>query len=144
MTFVLDCSVTMAWVFADEATEATDRLRNSLMDGRAFVPSLWPTEVASVLLTATRRNRIRVGEWPQIRASLEALPIEIDAVKPARVWGATLELAQTHQLSACDAMYLELALRLQLPLATLDRALLSAAQSLGLAVPPAPRRAASE
>ena len=29
MTFVLDCSVTMSWVFPDEASEATDRLRES-------------------------------------------------------------------------------------------------------------------
>ena len=30
MAFVLDCSVTMAWIFSDEATEATDRVRDSL------------------------------------------------------------------------------------------------------------------
>lgn len=142
MAFVLDCSVTMAWVFPDEATQATDQLRDSLVDGRAFVPSLWPVEVGNVLLTATRRNRIGVGERPQIRASLEALPIEIDSVKPSRVWGAALELAQTHQLSAYDAMYLELAMRLRLPLATLDRALQSAAQSIGLSPPPMPQPAA--
>ena len=74
----LDCSVTMAWVFPDEATDATDWLRDSLVEGRAFVPSLWPAEVGNVLLTATRRGRIRVDEWPEIRANLEALPIEIE------------------------------------------------------------------
>ena len=40
MAFVLDCSVTMAWVFADEATVATDRLRDALLETRAFVPAL--------------------------------------------------------------------------------------------------------
>ncbi len=40
MAFVLDCSVTMAWVFPDEATDATDWLRDSLVEDRAFVPSL--------------------------------------------------------------------------------------------------------
>ena len=40
MTFMLDCSVTMAWVFPDEASEATDRLRESMIGGRAFVPAL--------------------------------------------------------------------------------------------------------
>ncbi len=135
MACVLDCSVTMAWVFPDEATEATDQLRDSLAQGRAFAPSLWPMEVGNVLLIATRRNRIRVDEWPQIRAGLAALPIEIDAVNPARVWEASLELANSHQLSVYDAMYLELALRLQLPLATLDGDLRSAAASLSLATP---------
>ena len=57
MPFVLDCSVTMAWVFPDEASEATGRLRDSLTGDRAFVPSLWLVEVGSVLLAATRRGR---------------------------------------------------------------------------------------
>jgi len=132
MAFVLDCSVTMAWVFPDEATEATNQLRDSLEESRAFVPSLWPVEVGNVLLVATRRNRIRVNDWREIRASLEALPIEIDPVTTSRVWGSSLELARTHQLSVYDAMYLELAMRLQLPLATLDRALHRAARTVGV------------
>ena len=135
MAFVLDCSVTMAWVFPDEATEATNRLRDSLVESRAFVPSLWPVEVGNVLLVATRRNRIRVDDWQEIRASLEALPIEIDPMTTSRAWGASLELARTHQLSVYDAMYLELAMRLQLPLATLDRALHSAARTVGVETP---------
>ena len=135
MAFVLDCSVTMAWVFPDEATEATNQLRDSLLESRAFVPSLWPVEVGNVLLVATRRNRIRVDDWREIRASLEALPIEIDPVTTSRAWGASLELARTHQLSVYDAMYLELAMRLQLPLATLDRALRTAARTVGVETP---------
>ena len=135
MAFVLDCSVTMAWVFPDEATEATNQLRDSLVESRAFVPSLWPVEVGNVLLVATRRNRIRVDDWREIRASLEALPIEIDPVTTSRAWGTSLELARTHQLSVYDAMYLELAMRLQLPLATLDRALHGAARTAGVKTP---------
>lgn len=135
MAFVLDCSVTMAWLFPDEATEATERLRESLIETRAFVPSLWPVEVGNVLLTATRRGRIRADEWPQIRAYLQALPIEIDPVSTSRTWGTSLELANAHRLSLYDAMYLELAVRLRMPLVTLDRALRSAGQTVGLDVP---------
>ena len=136
MAFVLDCSVAMAWVFPDEASEATDRLRDSLLDGRAFVPSLWPVEVGSVLLAATRRGRLRAEEWPQVCASLEALPIEIDPVSASRVWGPALALADEHGLSVYDAVYLELALRMRLPLATLDRALAAAAQATGVGASP--------
>ena len=135
MAFVLDCSVTMAWVFPDEATEATNQLRDALVESRAFAPSLWPVEVANVLLVATRQNRIRLDDWREIRASLEALPIEIDPVTTFRAWGTSLELARTHQLSVYDAMYLELAMRLQLPLATLDRALHRAARTVGVETP---------
>ena len=135
MAFVLDCSVTMAWVFPDEANESTDRLRDSLIEGSAFVPSLWPVEVGNVLLIATRRGRIARDDWHRIHANLGSLPIEIDPVSTTRVWGVALELAAEHQLSVYDAMYLELAMRLQLPLATLDNALGAAGRSEGLAVP---------
>ena len=40
MAFVLDCLVTMAWVFPDEANESTDALRKSLLKGSAIVPAL--------------------------------------------------------------------------------------------------------
>ena len=86
MAFVLDCSVALAWIFPDEATEATHRLRESLIEGRAFAPALWPIEVANVLLVATRRGRVDPDEWEQLYTNLEALPIEIDPVSPSRVW----------------------------------------------------------
>ncbi len=135
MAFVLDCSVTMAWIFPDEANTSTDRLRQSLIEERAFVPALWPIEVGNVLVAATRRNRVARTEWPQIRANLEALPIEIDPVSTSRVWGAVLDLAQAHNISVYDAMYLELAVRMQCPLATLDRALGAAGRAAGVDLP---------
>ena len=133
MAFVLDCSVTMAWIFRDEATEATDRLRETLLDTQAFVPALWPIETANALLAATRRGRVAQDEWPGIRAHLDALPIEVDPVSASRTWSTALDLADAHALSVYDAMYLELAVRMQMPLATLDRALLGAARLSGTA-----------
>ncbi len=135
MAFVLDCSVAMAWVFPDEASRATARLRDSLIDGRAFVPSLWPVEVGSVLLAATHRGRIRADDWPDICASFDALPIEVEPVSTVRVWGTVLALADQHRLSVYDSTYLELALRMRLPLATLDRALAAAARATGVNTP---------
>lgn len=135
MAFVLDCSVTMAWIFPDEASVSTDLLRESLVEESAFVPALWPAETANVLLMATRRGRIAKDDWQQIRENLQALPINIDPVSTDRVWGEVLELADTYRISAYDAMYLELALRLRLPLATLDRELAAAAQASGVEVP---------
>ena len=137
MAFVLDCSVTMSWVFPDEATEETDRLRDSLLAGRAFVPAIWPIDVGNVLRVATSRGRICMDDWARIRTNLEALPIEIDPVSTSRIWGSVLELAHEHRLSVYDAMYLELAVRMRLPLATLDRALAAAGIAAGVEVPTA-------
>lgn len=133
--FVLDCSLTMAWIFPDEATDATDRFRDSLVDGRAFAPALWPLEVGNVILVATRRGRLAREEWPAIRAHLEALPVEIDPVSTSRTWGAVVDLAEMQRISVYDATYLELAARLRLPLATLDRPLVAAARAVGVDAP---------
>lgn len=129
MAFVLDCSVTMAWVFSDEASAATDGLRDALLETRAFAPALWPVETSNALLVATRRGRIAPDEWPRIRAHLAALPIEVDSVSATHTWGVVLDLASEHGISAYDATYLELAVRLRLPLATLDQRLADAARA---------------
>ncbi len=133
MAFVLDCPVTIALVSSDQSSAATDSLRESLIEGSAFVPVIWPAETANVLLMATRRGRIAKSDWRRIREDLQALPINIDHVATDRVWGAALDLAEAYRISAYDAMYLELALRL--PLATLDRALATAARASGVGVP---------
>ena len=129
MPFVVDCSFTMTWVFPDEATDATHALRESLVNDMAIVPALWPIEVGNVLAVATRQGRIRVQDWKRIQGDLAALPIEIDAETPQRVWPAILPLAFEHKLSVYDATYLELALRLELPLATLDKQLRAACRA---------------
>ena len=134
MTFVLDASMTMAWVFPDEASETTDRLLESLLERQAYAPGLWPIEVASAFLAATRRGRLEESQWPGIRHSLDALPIAVAPVASARVWSDVLELAHERGISVYDAMYLELALRMRLPLATLDGRLAAEAQAVDVQV----------
>jgi len=67
-----------------------------------------------------------------ILAGLEGLPIRIDRETGDRAWLETLAVADKHRLTVYDATYLELALRLALPLATLDDDLRQAAQLEGL------------
>lgn len=134
MPFVLDCSMTMAWVFPDEASESTDALRESLLRDNAVVPVLWPIEVGNVLLVATRRGRIAEDDWPRIRVALEALPIDVDHQSCHRVLATVLPVASEYALSVYDAMYLELAIRLGQPLATLDRKLAAAGNAAGMEI----------
>ena len=132
MAFVLDCSVAIAWIFADETTEMALKLLESLAHDSAVVPQLWPLEVANVLLVATRRGRIREQDWPQLIDALDALPIEVDGQTHSRAWTMTLGIASRHGLSAYDAAYLELASRRNLPLATLDTRLAEACRAMGV------------
>ena len=98
------------------------------------MPVLWPIEVANVLLVATRLGRITTDDWQRIRDDLGALPIDVDPESCARVLDTVLPIASEHNLSVYDAMYLELALRLGLPLATLDQELMAAGKAAGIEV----------
>ena len=132
MSFVLDCSVTMAWCFEDERTSATDALLARAVDAGAIAPFLWPLEVTNVLLTAVRRKRIPPDAVNQVAQRIAALPVAIDKDGAEMVWGNTLQLAERYALTSYDACYLELAQRKALPLATLDTALRKAATAAGV------------
>ena len=56
----------------------------------------------------------------------------MDDETTSRAWTTTAELAAEHGLTVYDAVYLELALRRRLPLASLDVELVRAARSAGL------------
>jgi predicted nucleic acid-binding protein len=63
---------------------------------------------------------------------VESMDIEVDAATFSHALSHTLQLARRYSLSAYDASYLELALRLGLPLATLDEDLQKAASKAGV------------
>lgn len=132
--FVVDCSMTMAWCFEDEATPETDAILKRLKQTTAVVPALWPLEVASVLRIGERRGRLMPIKLEQFIVLLKSFPITIEQVDTDRALDRILPLAQTHNLTPYDAAYLELALRLGLPLATLDNELIRAATALGVAL----------
>ena len=130
--FVLDCSLTMAWCFDDEATPYSDSVRDKLADVRAVVPTLWPIEVANATIVGERRKRLDEARSSRFLSLLSSLPIVVDDETAARAWADTMHLARAHNLSVYDATYLELAMRLGLPLACLDGKLKTAAEAVGV------------
>jgi predicted nucleic acid-binding protein len=129
---VIDASLTMAWYFEDESTQATDALLDRVADVGAMVPGLWRLEVANAFQTAIRRLRIDTVYRDASLAELALMPIAIDADTGTYAWSATLRLAERFSLTLYDAAYLELAQRRSLPLATLDRDLRTAAPVLNI------------
>lgn len=125
--FVLDCSVTMAWCFEDEADHYSDGVLAALSGSSAVVPGLWPLEVANVLMVSERRGRLTREDAQRFLEHLASLPISVDPIVPEA--GELLAVARAHRLSAYDAAYLHLAVRTHLPLATRDRTLRAAAKA---------------
>lgn len=132
MSFVLDSSVSLAWCFEDERTDATDALLERVVDSGAVAPSLWPLEVLNALAMAERRSRIDAERRQRLAGFLRDLPVAIDVETASPAWAVTSPLAARHRLTLYDAAYLELALRLGLPLATLDQELRCAGAALGI------------
>lgn len=132
MSVVLDASLTLTWYFEDEAVPAADEVLDRVVEHGAVVPPLWRLEVVSAFQTSIRRKRIDAAYRDASLADLGRLPITIDADTDAHIWTAALRLSDRHALTIYDACYLELAQRLNLPLATLDRELRIAAAALGL------------
>ncbi len=130
--FVPDASVTLSWCFEDEATAATDALLKSLKaDAEGYVPAHWLVEVTNGLVMVIRRARISKAKAQRFLEDLAMLPI---FTGPAGVLTCrtVLDLAGEHKLTAYDAAYLEIAIRLGLPLATTDEALRRAANNAGV------------
>lgn len=132
MLFVLDNSVVCGWLLPAQATPYTDAVAERLPEGRAIAPSLLRLEYTNVLRTACKRGRLIASQAQDFIEQLALLPLDIDREVPAPA--ELLALALRHDLSVYDATYLELALRTQLPIATQDAALASAARASGVGV----------
>ena len=131
-TFVVDCSIAMAWLFNDEATPKTDALLTRLTAEAALVPAWWFIEITNVLAMAERKGRITPAQSDAFIADLGKLGIERDDEAPRRAFTFLLTLCRRHRLTSYDAIYLDLAVRRNLPLATLDDDLRKAAKKLGI------------
>jgi predicted nucleic acid-binding protein len=132
MSFVLDSSVTLAWVYLDELTPATLRLSERVNQAGAWVPMIWRLEVANSLQNSIRRRRIDAAFRDKALADLSVMKIATDAETDAYAWSTTLHLADRLHLTPYDACYLELAQRRALPLASLDKELRAAGRKLGI------------
>jgi predicted nucleic acid-binding protein len=125
MALVIDASVVAAWAFEEEhltAEAAFARVRAE----EAFVPVLWWYELRNVLVLGERRGRLTEQQTARFLRSIARLRISLDQTLDET---AVLSLARRHRLTVYDAAYLELAQRQAVPLATLDRELVAAAQA---------------
>lgn len=126
--FVIDNSVVMSWCFQDEWNSYTEAVLESLESGEAYVPAVWPLEVGNALLVAERKKRLSEASVVRFLALVAGLPIMVEQETPERMLKEIVSLARQHGLSTYDASYLDLAMRLGLPLSTRDASLMKAAK----------------
>lgn len=127
---VLHASVTLSAIFPDERVPRAGVLLEGIRERRveALVPAILLEEVLNGLLGPTARRRFVPEERQTLSELVLEIPIRFDSMgdtanRARRIWS----LAETHGLTAYDAAYLELARRMKLPRATVDRDLAAAA-----------------
>ena len=135
MAFVVDNSVVCGWLLESQACAYSEGIAQRLQTDRAIAPLLLPLEYTNVLRTACKRQKIIASQAQDMLAMLAMLadlPIDIDTSSPSPA--QLLDLALRHDLTSYDAVYLDLALRRSLPIATTDQALANAAIAVGVGV----------
>jgi predicted nucleic acid-binding protein len=132
--FVADCSTTMAWCFPDECTPASLELLRRTANEVLCVPALWFIEITNVLALAERKGRISAAKLSEFIALLGRFELDVDNEASSRAFPQLLLLCREHRLTSYDAVYLDLAIRRRLPLATLDADLRKSAKALGIPV----------
>lgn len=130
---VVDASVTLSWCFPDEQTSLSMEVLKRLRTGeQVLVPSFWSLEVLNSLLVGERRGRISRQQTEAFLRDVAALRPTFDYASLAQVNGPVQRLCRDHGLTPYDALYLELAMRAQAPLATQDKSQKNVAMILNL------------
>lgn len=132
MPFVVDNSVVIGWHFTGQATPYTEAMLDTLASDTAHVPALWALEFSNVIRRAVVGKKIsetRARDIMQFQAGLSVI-VHDNVPDPAE----NMTLALRYGLTSYDAAYLDLALRLHLPLAAKDGALCDAAHAAGVSI----------
>ena len=131
---VVDASVAAAWVLPNEQSgAASDLYAQACVDEGLFTaPQLWVWETGNLLISGVLRKRIAAQHVETAQQILADTLIEFDQTPTTHLLAQTSRLALKHKLTFFDASYLELVLRLNGQLASMDQALVKAAKACGV------------
>ena len=123
MKAVIDTNVIAYFLLGTErfVDEARDFM-TALVE--AWAPAVWEAELANVLWMATRHNVLSLDEAAKRLTLADGLGVH--AVPNRTLWQGALVRAHQANTAVYDTLFVELAVREQLPLATFDRAVLKA------------------
>ena len=108
MRFVLDASVTLAWLLRDANARSEAYAFDVLKlirapDTQIEVPATWCLEIANVVAGSEGKGHVTEAESEAFLELLRAAPITVDPATAAYALSDTVQLARRNQLSAYDA-----------------------------------------
>ncbi len=129
MNVVVDASAFGPIFLPDERDNLLPGLTELLDSGLALVPSHWYLEVTNFLIVALRRGRLNSVDRDFALRTIEAVAVTVETTPQTALPGAIFALAERHDLTTYDAVYLAMARDRKAPLATSDGALIRAAEA---------------
>lgn len=131
--FVLDVSVPLRWLVVSQGNLYTSEVLSKMSSNTVAVSAGWPSLLADRIRAAEIAGTVTAARADRFLSQLRSVSIFVDPMGE-QVWDASLRHARVHQLQVREAEMLELALRLDLPLATDDVHLATAATVLGIPI----------
>ena len=128
MNIVIDCSFIMSSILPDELQLKIDDVYNQISNKvyNVYVPSIFYLECNNVLISSLQKQRINNSDYEEYLQLLNQLPITVDKFcSTAESLHSIGRIATTYNLTSYNSSYLDLALRLEAKIATLDKELLS-------------------
>ena len=126
----------VAWLLGESSVARDTELDTGLRDEPALVPSHWPIEISNVLRTYLRAGRLSVSDFFTIMERMDLVSVQVEPSIELDEIGPLAQFSDTHDLTAYDAAYVQLALRNGASLATLDGAMRTAAGRLNIPLLP--------
>jgi predicted nucleic acid-binding protein len=133
VALVVDASTLLSWHFQDE-DDPHPILMRRLVEEPVFAPAHFAAELANGIVVAERRRRTNPAHTANLMELMELVAAEMDDEGSSHIFDRVLPLARAHRLTIYDALYLELAERRGLTLATRDGPLSQAALRAGVEV----------
>ncbi len=126
MTLIIDASVALKWVLAEDGT---DRSRALVTADALAAPDLLWIECANVLWVKARRGQITTEDARAALAAIAATPIR--ALSTTGLSAAALEIALELDHAAYDCLYLAAAMAERCVLVTADEAFAAKTAAFG-------------
>jgi len=135
MNLVVDCSFIMSSILPDEQQKNIEDIYNNIADNtyKVFVPAIFYLECNNVLISSLKRKRIAKDDYEEYLNLLSILPLHIDnfCSTPESLY-ALSNLSNKYSLTSYDASYLEVAIRMNASIATLDKNLNARCREAGV------------
>lgn len=132
---VVDTSFVAALFLPDEQSENIESILKDAAGGHEIITtSLFWYEISNVLTVAVKRKRLSYNQVRQVLSLIGKIGMTTDTACGVGYSRELTDIASRYELSAYDAGYLELAIRIRGRIATLDLSLTAAARTAGIEI----------